>query len=387
MTTQSGVFSYYQKHKKMGTILTRSPYFVNVTESGIVSASINIFIYEGMQTTSRPSTPTYVLTDDAYDGMVSFEFAELIKDYISTVFDGSVKTHNVWCDYQVTWSDGTTDTPLTMIQESASEGWGYRYEGVNPKRNNSVLMSNDIVVKNENTSFWLPISGDTNSRVMFFKNGELKKLVDVNKTNDSSELIQYITSDGSSFDEWYVRCLYDGAEFKNLDHIKEVLDESLELDIDKVIIDSDGGSKTIYVENINEGWYDINTITFINSHGALQEMFFFKASTTSMKVDSTNYKSTIQTGGTYNPFEHSNKILDSNGTQTMKLNSGFYPEAYNDVFTELLLSESVWLTNKGIVYPVNILTKAVDFKTHKIDQLINHELEIEFSGNIINDIR
>ena len=65
----------------MAKINVRSPYFVYTNQSGMVSASIDIYIYTGVQTTNRPASPNYSLSSNAVSARVDFEIADLVKDY------------------------------------------------------------------------------------------------------------------------------------------------------------------------------------------------------------------------------------------------------------------------------------------------------------------
>ena len=103
----------------MAKINVRSPYYVSTNQSGMVSASIDIYIYTGVQTTARPSDPTYVLSSNAELGRVDFEISELVKDYMDMELDyanTSTIENNVWVDYQVTRYFVNTSTTLSMVQ-------------------------------------------------------------------------------------------------------------------------------------------------------------------------------------------------------------------------------------------------------------------------------
>ena len=74
---------------KMAKINVRSPYFVNLSTTNLTSAQIEIDIYFGSVNASWQSTPQYTLVSTAVNGKVNFEISELIKDYITALFDGA----------------------------------------------------------------------------------------------------------------------------------------------------------------------------------------------------------------------------------------------------------------------------------------------------------
>jgi hypothetical protein len=72
----------------MSKINVRSPYFVNLSTTNLVSAKLEIRIYVGAAETTWLGSPQYTLTSTAINEKVSFEIAELIKDYIPAAFNG-----------------------------------------------------------------------------------------------------------------------------------------------------------------------------------------------------------------------------------------------------------------------------------------------------------
>ena len=85
----------------MSKINVRSPYYIsNGVISGLNRTNIEIFIYTGTQTTSRPTAPTYNLSGIAINNQVTFEISELVKDYVSQTFSGAYLTEILWVDYR-----------------------------------------------------------------------------------------------------------------------------------------------------------------------------------------------------------------------------------------------------------------------------------------------
>jgi hypothetical protein len=84
----------------------------------------------------------------------------------------------------------------------------------------------------------------------------------------------------------------------------------------------------------------------------------------------------------YNTSLGQSKTFNINGSQTIKLNTGFVDENYSELITDLLLSETVLLDSK----PVIVKTQGSDLKTSLKDRLINYEMEFEYAYNLINDV-
>jgi len=135
------------------------------------------------------------------------------------------------------------------------------------------------------------------------------------------------------------------------------------------------------VKVVSECMYDVVECTYINKRGGWEFIPFFKAQTNSISVKNTDYKLT-QTALNYNAKIGQFKTFNTNGKQTIKLNTGWVDEKYSEFITELLLSETVLLDDK----PVNVKTQSSELKTTLKDKMINYEIEFEYAFNLINDV-
>ena len=144
------------------------------------------------------------------------------------------------------------------------------------------------------------------------------------------------------------------------------------------------GSPTIYIfytYPIEECKYTTVRCSFINRYGGWKDIIFFKAQTNTVTVKGTDYK-LMPSAINYNTKKGQIKSFNINGTQTIKLNTGFVDENYSELITDLLLSETVLLDEK----PVLVKTQGSDLKTSLKDKLINYEMEFEYAYNLINDV-
>lgn len=144
---------------------------------------------------------------------------------------------------------------------------------------------------------------------------------------------------------------------------------------------------------------DGRKITFINRYGVQQDLWFFLKRVKSLNRTNETYQSnTLETPeDEYADYTKSNapvKIFNTQGKQTHKLSSGYYPETANDFFKELLLSEYVWMTrpreqqSSGTeTIPVIVKTSNMTFKTSLNDKLIEYTIDFEEAFDLINNIR
>jgi hypothetical protein len=339
----------------MSKINIRSPYHINTTAINLTSAKIDLYIYTGIQTTNR-GTIIYSLESTAYNNQVTFEISEFVKDYLSIVFNGTHTPQNIFVDYQITQTIfDVTQTPGTIVQLTAFDGYGYFEQGINPVLSVPLLQSNSIVYNYEGATIKLPVDTSLTASVKFYLNATLLQTTTITSSALSTAQIQYVSFTGT---------------------------------INRVVVTDNVAAVTnLVVCNIEECKHQPYKITFVNKFGALQDLWFFKRSNSSITVTDERYKANIMSNGGYDIFKHQSRILTKSGTEKITLNSGFVDEQFNEVFRQLLLSEKVWLGIGGQTLPVNITSNSLDFKTQLNDKLINYTIELAYAFDKINNIR
>ena len=148
----------------------------------------------------------------------------------------------------------------------------------------------------------------------------------------------------------------------------------------------------ITLKKVNECKFSpLNTI-FYNKYGALQNMWFFKKSTTDINVKSEQFKNNIldleNSGGTpsYALSKHQEKKFMVNAKESITMNTGFYPEAHNEVVRQMLLSEQVWSDDTSTVLPINLKSNSLQFKKSVNDKLITYTVQFDYAFDKINNI-
>ena len=346
----------------MAKINVRSPYYVSTTQSGMVSASIDIYVYTGVQTTDRPASPNYTLSSNAVSARVDFEIADLVKDYIqmtlSFVNSPSI-LNNVWVDYVVTRYFVNTSSAQPLVQLRGFYGYGYIEDGVNPQLGGQAgLITNNHIIKNADDRIYFPVDNDFNgTTVTFKKNGSTINTETITSTTNSYDQVEYLINSGATDN------------------------------VDEIVVVSGIKSQTYTVENIEECLDTPYRLTFVNRYGALQRITMFKKSVRNMTTNVTYYKKNIVENGNYNLGNAQKSIVLKNANESLTLNSGFYPENNNDVFKELLLSEYVWIYYGDSEIPCNISSSSISYKTSRNDKLINYTLDIEFANDVVQNIR
>ena len=124
-------------------------------------------------------------------------------------------------------------------------------------------------------------------------------------------------------------------------------------------------------------------IYFQNKEGASQIIPFFKAKTESLNTSKEEFESDR---GQPSAGNHQFVKFNVQGRAKFKVNSGFLSEEMNETFTQLLLSERVWMYKDEIFTPLNVSTSSIEYKTRQKDRLINYEIELEEAFNKINNV-
>ena len=130
--------------------------------------------------------------------------------------------------------------------------------------------------------------------------------------------------------------------------------------------------------------YEVVNCVFINKYGLPQSLFFTKAQKRSDEIEASEYRGLISDFGVYNTTSHVYKAFNSNGRTKVTCNTDYLNESENDTFRQMMLSESVWLIENGIINPVSIDKKSIEYKTSLVDKLIQYSVDFKYAFDIIN---
>ena len=373
----------------MSKINVRSPYYITTgTVTGLNSTSIEIYIYTGTQTTSRPTTPTYNLEGFAVNNEVTFEISELVKDYISQTFSNTYSTTILWVDYRTTQTiNGVAQTISNYTQLKGFNGYGFFEDGANPQNDQSLLQSNITILKLDDAPVNLPIDSSSTTSVSFYYKGQQLYTQAISVSVESTDQIKYITNTTNGADNFEERVLLSGGTFEGSICLEEFNNEFAIFPVDTIYLDSSNGVTLIKVKNIEECKYQPYKVTFINKFGALQDIWFFKRSNKTLTTKKESFKRNIVSGASYSISKHQDTILTKQGSEKLTLNTGYYPEEYNEVFKQLELSEECWIEIDFKTLPINIASTSFAYKTQLNDKLINYTINLDFAFDTINNIR
>jgi len=354
----------------MGIINTRSPHFLSVSIANLATATLDIEVYTGNETTGYSGTPQYNLSKQIIlnTTKISFEISELIRDYLDITFEGdydaSAEQSCKWVRTILTAFDGNgVQLSQTISTDLAFDSYGYFEEGANYSfEYEGLLMSNNYMFIESGDEIKIPIQTDrtVTAKIYDSDNGLLDSDV-FSLSDQSQDKVAY-----TSFND----------------------DQAVKATI-QYTGDSGSETSTIIISQLSECKFTPYKTTFINKFGVLQDLYFFKKSVEKMTTKRESYKAnTLTSNNTYNTYNHTKRDFNIEANESVSLSSGFVNESYNEVFKQMMLSEKVWITSSNNqVLPINIKTSNITYKTSVNDRLVEYTIEFDNSYNVLNDIR
>lgn len=384
----------------------RSPYYVKVSNGSLASATMELFIYTGILTTNKPSTPQYTITKNeiSTNNYVVYEIAELVRDYLDIEFNGEYDSQTVWVEADIELFDaingGGSSLGTTSTDYIAFDGYGYFEEGINTELSRTYLQSNKEIFRPNDFNTRVPVFTEDTDSVSFLYKGEVKRVQVVTSSTNTNAQIDYITVSGSdNTDAYKERVLADGGVFEDnslLQAFLNAVDIGL---VDELYINSDSGTEVIKIRTEPCSKYEPYKVTFVNKFGALQDMFFSLKSIQSLNTTGETYKANVVDFGTLTYDTYKPQVAQYNklGKESITLNTNYLSEDYNEVIKQLMMSEQVWLTrldnpapdsnNLETVLAVIPKTQSVTYKTSLNDRLVQYTVDFDYAFDKINTVR
>jgi hypothetical protein len=199
-------------------INARSPYYVSISNASISYANLNLYVWSGT-IGSEPATAQYTLKKSiiSTNTKVSFEIAELIRDYIDIVFNGEYKgdTVHVKIDLEAfNSSDVSLETSTNTL--FGFDGYSYFEEPTFNVDTNALLISNRTIFTLSDNLFRIPVYSAFAPTLTFYKDNEVVATQTVSTSTDSTEQIKYISVYGSAtnYDTYAERVIEDGGIYE-----------------------------------------------------------------------------------------------------------------------------------------------------------------------------
>jgi len=387
----------------MSTIInTRSPFYKKINNSSLHTAKLELYIWTGVYADRVDADKRYTLTKEEIGGnnFVTYELSKLIRDYMITEYN-NYSTDSLWVDAVVEIRDvsgnivqvgGLNTTTTTYL---AIDGYGYFEDGANPRsteyttpmllQNNTTVYYSDgqdikIPVYAEAATITATLSPTVTDQDVLWNEENLFWANDYNTWHGGNSNLS--VTDSGNTDQKIQYILITGTQ--------DLVDNST------LTLSSSNSSYStntvITLTKVCEPKYTPLSIIFYNKYGALQNMWFFKKSTTNINITSEKFKNNMidfdNSGGTpsYALTKHQEKKFVANGKESITINSGFYDESFNEVVRQMLLSEQVWIYDGSSTLPINLKSNTLQFKKSVNDKLISYTISFEYAFDKINNI-
>lgn len=361
------------------------------------SATLYLWIYSGNFDGGNKdvNNATYVLYKEVQGSAttIDFEIAELVSDYIEINFNGDYETlrQSVWVDWKIPRLNTEGEEILPLIEGSglAYDGFGYFKDGINPDLlgNKQLMQSNLNVYVPEGEIARVPVFTGIGgaSGVSYLKEGSVIYAENFDPqilflTADTDE----ITADSDIFTADRTVANAVDSEQSTSAGIEGSPDEI-------VIINSDTTTTTVKINYVDEPKYTPQQVWFVNKFGVVQELWFFKRRDESVNITKGQYKqntlATVNEHINYSINQATEIPYNFKTQKSLKLNTGFVKEEFNEVIQQLTLTKNAWTKEGDQILPVIPKTSSLEYKTQLNDKLINFTVEFDYAFNEVNLIR
>lgn len=366
-------------------IFLRSPYWVNVASANLDYAIVDVRVWTGDITTDRPSEPTYKQRATAFDEKTSFNISDLARDFVEVGFNGSLDSNAVWVEYQVTEVDESgSETVGSAVQLAGFDGFSYFEDNFNWQYDGDIWLTSDTITAAQETTMLIPVNTEyLTGWLKYYTPGNplgptyilFDSAAGLSPTDDSNDLIDYISNT-------------DGSNYAT-----------------RIVFQFDNGtttySRTVDIKYAPCSKWGVNNVYFVNKLGAVQNVHFMGKSNVGINTTKDEFTRNLIENGTYDSNRHQIYTLNKNGKITLNMNTGWVLEEDGDTFTEMMLSEQVWIlldkdtlgigwsgkTSSQFVLPVQIESSEMGIKNRINDKLINYNFSFVAAADRVNTVK
>ena len=363
----------------------RSPFYIKYTDTNLTTVSLSLYIYSGTVEADK-GQPIYELRNDVIAGtdFVVFELSEFARDYFTHTFDGTYSSNTLWMTVEATLYNDQTAIRSENANYLAFDGYTNFKDGLNSEGSRAELMTTKTLRIPLDESVVIPVFSEEVISVTNYSNADTG-IPDNTFWNEQTEQWQLNISNWDSAESTDTIVISDVTEISSAKIQYYVVDSS----VDIVTISTTGTTYNIIVDAFECSKYGKRKITFINKHGAYEDLWFTGTFKETTDLSSENYTSSNInfTNMNYDVNKAQNNRFHVNSQKSFTINSGFVHENMNSSFEELLMSENVWMTDsEGIIFPITPSNNNFEHKTHLVDGLINHELSFSYAFNNNNTV-
>ena len=358
--------------------LARSPYIVEIAESGQEGSKVELFLGSDIGT----STPTYTLSK-LIPASNKIETYYNISPYIREYFNfthwqnatGLAYDIDTSTDFEVDYElkkyklvGGTYTQVGGTITDSFVDGFGYYEDGYNPSAPSVLLDEGTYYYNYDSTIPTSQNNGTWGSIDIQISVGDVVRYTDL--ITGSSFDFTATTAGLKSFARVYLTYVANGNKVEWLPSGSVV-------------------RWTGYFKPQCEPKYQPVVVDFVNRYGSWSRIFFQKAKTRTIEVKKNEYKLNPDSLP-FTPEDTRQKAqFNINGTETIKLNTGWVNDNYGEYLQQMLLSEYVVICdfeNNEDYASVKVKPSSLKKQVGINDGMINYTLDFEFAYDMINTV-
>jgi len=362
----------------MSTKCARSPYIIEISETGQTGSKIELFLWN---TGSQPANPQYTLDKKipaSNNIKTYYNISPYVKEYFTfTTFQNIYNTYDtaINTEYLVQYAVkkykevSGTFTLLSTETGQFMDAFGYYMQEPNPVNFTKVGLDSGTYFYNydgderPNSAWSMPGTIDAN----IIDSSYFIRYINL-RTNVNTD-IAYSASGIRTFPRVHDTNLADGNILR--------------------LMSNTNVQYEAFFKPVCEPKYTPVVIDFINKFGSWARIFFQKAKTRNIEVKTDSYKANPSTIP-YTPTAQGQvKEFNTTGKETITLNTGFVNDGYAEYIQQLLLSEKVTLLDRdanGQYEPVIVKSKSLKKQTGLNDGTMNYTLDFEFAFDMINNV-
>jgi hypothetical protein len=389
-------------------IYARSPYLITIgATSSQTLSKVELFIWKSNET--QPATASVILSKSSPSPTqinTVYDISPYIRENISVnhlgiedSVSGPALSSDNWCNVLVKKYYATASGTYNLISStpySATNGYSDYYLNVN----HAPIPSNLFIYNNTSgsadfltTLFYYDNSVGIKTNYTLLNYGHFPFLLERNGT--SSYAFKYIDQAGNTSYSFSTTGIITGTGsfLLNIPYIDESYDTKFTL---KVYKDNVLKSTICDYMLVSECKYVPVSVSYINRYGGVDYITFFKARQDNMEIKSTEYNMlpnfTYYNDGNslyYDTQRGQSADFNVNGTRTIKVNTGWVEESFEQRIKDLMLSESIKLYDPKynlFCIPVQLKSKSIKIQTSLNDKNINYTMDFDISYNLINNV-
>lgn len=362
----------------------RSPYYLKYAATDLTRVELRLFVYQGTETVDKGDVK-YTLGNDVIssNNYVVFEISQFVRDYFNFEFSGTYFSNTQWVTVEADLYNGTTLLSSQSANYLAFDAYTSFEDGLNAQGERGKLMTANTLVIPEGEVVRVPIFSEDVISVTNYRTVSGHTVVN---TRWNTETRQWDINE----DYWADDATSDVETVSETPLLSTGKIQYFEVDSTTGVVEVNTAtdSNITVVKQTEDCLWGKRKVTFINQHGAFQDLWF-----TGRKKETVSYESNEYSAGKidFEAMAYSNqngqiKRNDIRSKKSLLLNTGWIPEDLNSAIEEMLMSEACWMTEENVTLPVIPITNTLEKKTRIAEGLINYELGFKFAFDNINTV-